>query len=329
MKRLLSFVLLFCLLCTGCAAESAFVSTEMFAMDTYISLRVWGDNSDLSDVITEIRILEKQFSVTDEESDVYTLNQTGSVKASSNLLELLDAAVSFSERTDGAFDPTIYPLVQAWGFTTQEQRVPSQKELDSLLPLVGTEHLSVEGDIVTLDSGVQIDLGGIAKGYTAQKCTESLVIRGVQTAILSLGGNVQTLGTKPDGEPWVVGIADPDNPSEAIAVVSFTGSMALVTSGGYQRYFEQDGTRYHHILDPKTGCPVQNELASVTVLAQDGTLADALSTALFVMGLDEASAFWRESTDFEAVFITKDREIYATEGAAALLSGGEVQVISR
>ena len=218
------------------------------------------------------------------------------------------------------FDPTVYPLVCLWGFPSGEYHIPTEAELTGALAHTGPQHLQLDGAAAALDAGCSVDLGGIAKGYAAELCARQLEDAGAQAAMLSLGGNVQTVGSKPDGSPWQVGIADPDDPSSAIAVVRFTGSKALVTSGDYQRYFEQDGVRYHHILDPQTGRPVQNGLRSVTILADSGTLADGLSTALFVMGLERATEFWRASSDFEAVFITEDGTICATEGAAALLT---------
>ena len=298
-------------------------------MDTYMRIRIWGDNDLLNDAVDEIRRLEGLFSATDEDSEINTLNQTGNAELSRETAEILEQAITLSERTDGAFDPTVYPLVNAWGFTTGEAHVLSQEELDMLLPLVGTEHLRLEGASAALTDSAQVDLGGIAKGYTAQKCLDLLSEKGVQTAMLSLGGNVQTLGAKPDGTAWVIGIADPEEPSEAIATLTFTGSMAIVTSGGYQRYFDSDGIRYHHILDPETGMPAETGLASVTILTQDGTTADALSTALFVMGMEKAIDFWRTSDDFEAVFISQDGKIFATEGAAALLGSCEFEEITR
>lgn len=220
----------------------------------------------------------------------------------------------------GAFDPTVYPLVCLWGFPSGEYHIPTEAELTGALAHTGAQHLQLDGAAAALDAGCSVDLGGIAKGYAAEQCAHQLEDAGAQAAMLSLGGNVQTVGSKPDGTAWQVGIADPKDPSSAIAVVRFTGSKALVTSGDYQRYFEQDGVRYHHILDPQTGRPVQNGLRSVTILADSGTLADGLSTALFVMGLERATEFWRASSDFEAVFITDDGVIYATEGAAPLLT---------
>lgn len=328
MKKTLSVLLLLCLLLTACAKDGP-AETEIFAMDTYMRIRIWGDNDLLNDAVDEIRRLEGLFSATDEDSEICALNQNGTAELSTETAELLSKSIVLSERTGGAFEPTVYPLVSAWGFTSGDAHVLTQEELDTLLPLVGIEHLTLEGATATLTDGAQVDLGGIAKGYTAQKCLELLAEKGVHTAMLSLGGNVQTLGTKPDGSAWVIGIANPEEPSEAIATLTFTGSMAIVTSGGYQRYFDSDGTRYHHILDPETGKPAETELASVTILTRDGTTADALSTALFVMGMEKAADFWRESDDFEAVFILQDGNIFATEGAASLLGGCAFAEITR
>lgn len=328
MKKTLSVLLLLCLLLTACANDGP-AETEIFAMDTYMRIRVWSDDDPLNDAVDEIRRLEELFSVTDEDSEINTLNQTGQAELRKETAEILERAVALSTRTGGAFDPTVYSLVSAWGFTSGEAHILSQEELDTILPLVGTEHLRLNGTAAVLTDGAQVDLGGIAKGYTAQKCLELLSENGVQTAMLSLGGNVQTLGSKPDGSAWVIGIANPEEPSEAIATLTFTGSMAIVTSGGYQRYFDSDGVRYHHILDPETGKPAETGLASVTILTEDGTTADALSTALFVMGMEKAVDFWRESDDFEAVFISQDGAIFATEGAVPLLGGCEFEEITR
>ncbi len=328
MKRFTVYLLLLCLLLAGCDSE-VIAQRQIFAMDTYMSLKIWGDDEVLTEVVRTIQQLDSLLDVTNENSELYQLNHNRAAAVSDMTADLIRTAISEAERTGGAFDPTIYPLTQAWGFTTDTQQVPSQEAIDALLPCVGTAHILVDGTQIALTEGAQLDLGGIAKGYAAQVSIELLQARGIKTALLSLGGNVQTLGSKPDGEPWVIGIANPEKPSEEIAILTFTGSLALVTSGGYQRYFEQAGVRYSHILDPETGYPADNGLASVTILTQDGTTADALSTALYVMGLERASEFWRESSDFEAVFITESGEILATAGAAPLLSGCEFQVIER
>lgn len=328
MKKILALLLLLCLSLTACASDGP-AETEIFAMDTYMRLRIWGDRELLSDTVDEIRRLEGLFSVTDEKSEIFLLNRDGQAALSEDTAEILTRAIALSERTGGAFDPTVYPLVSAWGFTLGEPHIPTQDELNVLLPSVDAAHLRLDGSNAALTDAAQLDLGGIAKGYTAQKCLELLSEKGVQTAMLSLGGNVQTLGSKPDGKPWVIGIANPEEPTEAIATLTFNGSMAIVTSGGYQRYFDLDGARYHHILDPQTGMPAETGLASVTVLTQDGTTADALSTALFVLGMEKSVELWRESDDFEAIFITQDRKIFATKGAAVLLGGCEFEEITR
>ena len=327
MKRICAVLLFVCLLLTACTADRT-AEREFFAMDTLMHVKIWG--SDAADAVRqELFRLEKLLSVTENSSDVALLNCGGYKRISDETDELLHSALAISERTGGAFDPTVYPLVRLWGFTEATQRVPSQDELQAALSHIGIENVDAQDGFAELKNGAQLDFGGIAKGYAAERCSSILQASGVEAALLALGGNVQTVGSKPDGTPWAIGIADPAQPEQSLATLRFTGSLALVTSGGYQRYFEENGVRYHHILDPKTGMPAQSGLASVTVLAQSGTLADALSTALFVMGLDEATEFWRASDDFEAVFITDDGEIYATAGATELLDDCEFQVIAR
>lgn len=328
MKRICAALLFACLLLTACTGETP-AEREFFAMDTLMHVKIWGSADAADAVEQELFRLDKLLSVTGENSDVFLLNRGRRAQLSDETAELLRSAIALSRRTDGAFDPTVYPLVQLWGFTEGTQRVPAQDELQAVLDNIGIENIEQDGNAVTLKNGAQLDFGGIAKGYAAEKCAALLQTAGVEAALLSLGGNVQTIGTKPDGSQWAVGIADPAQPAQAIATLRFTGSLALVTSGGYQRYFEEDGVRYHHILDPETGMPAQSGLASVTVLAESGTLADALSTALFVMGLDAAAQFWRSSDDFEAIFITDDGQIFATQGAAVLLGDCEFQEISR
>lgn len=330
LKRFLASVLLLALFLTGCRAQPP-EQTEFFTMDTLMNLKLWGDPDGKAarEVVQTINALASALSVTDAQSEIARLNETGSAALSEETAALLAAALELSRRTDGAFDPTVYPLVRLWGFTGETQAVPGSAELQRAIAAVGTENVLQSGQNVTLRNSAMLDFGGIAKGYAAEKCVKLLEAAGIEAALLSLGGNVQTVGTKPDGSAWAVGIADPENPTQAIATLTFTGSLALVTSGGYQRYFEEDGVRYHHILDPKTGYPVRSGLASVTILAESGALADALSTALFVMGLDAAAEFWRGSDDFEAVFVTGGGKIYATQDAASLLGGCEFEVISR
>lgn len=328
MKKLWIPLLILSLLLTGCGSKGP-AERDFFAMDTMISLKVWGEKEALDEAEKKIRSLEQELSVTDKNSSVCRLNQTGTASLPAEISELLESAVSVSEMTGGAFDPTVYPFVKAWGFTSDQHRIPPEEELKELSAFVGTDHIHLDDTTVTLEKGAMLDLGGIAKGYAAQKCAELLKAHGTECAILSLGGNVQTVGNKPDGTQWAVGIADPKNPSASAAVLHFEGSKALVTSGSYQRYFEQDEKKYHHILNPKTGYPADNSLASVTILMDSGTLADGFSTALFVMGMEKATEFWRSRNDFEAVFIQTDGAVFATEGAAPLLSDCEFKVIAR
>ena len=312
LKRFLASVLLLALFLTGCRAQPP-EQTEFFTMDTLMNLKLWGDPDGKAarEVVQTINALASALSVTDAQSEIARLNETGSAALSEETAALLAAALELSRRTDGAFDPTVYPLVRLWGFTGETQAVPGSAELQRALAAVGTENVLQSGQNVTLRNGAMLDFGGIAKGYAAEKCAKLLEAAGIEAALLSLGGNVQTVGTKPDGSAWAVGIADPENPTQAIATLTFTGSLALVTSGGYQRYFEEDGVRYHHILDPKTGYPARSGLASVTILAESGTLGfrngicrialDGLRNDLNVQGILPARGLVRRTSE-EAAF---------------------------
>ena len=312
-------LLIFCLpllLLTGCAASGS--SREFFAMDTVMQATAYGSGVDdaLQAAEEEIYRLEQLFSCQASEAELARCNRAGQLTVSAETAGLVQTALDLSDKTGGAYDPTLYPLTLAWGFSGGQYRVPDEAELSALLAQTGAEHVQVDGCRVRLDAGTQLDLGGIAKGYTSGRIRKILQDAGVRAAIVSLGGNVAAIGKKPGGGDWIVGLQDPQDPGSYFGTVAVPDAC-VVTSGGYQRYFEQDGVRYHHILDPKTGRPAASGLQSVSVVSQDDTLADALSTALFVMGLDAGAALYRAGDlAFEAVFMTDDGSVWITPGLA-------------
>ena len=329
MKKLL-ILLLTLLLLTGCAGsgEEAQSSTRyLTAMDTVMTLTAYGKHRDeaLEKAQAEILRLDSLLSVGSPDSEISLLNNAGSQVLSQEPAALLGSALTLAEETQGLFDPTVYPLVKLWGFFDKNYHVPTDEERAAALARVGYRQVSFAPDtgLVTLGPGQQIDLGGIGKGFASQKVTDLLRDSGVTSALLSLGGNIQCLGTKPDGTPWNIGIRDPwSGEGTLYAAVKIT-DKAVITSGGYERYFEdpETGTIYRHILDPRTGFPAESGLSSVSIVTSDGTLGDGLSTALYIMGLSDAAAFWRaHREEFEAIFITDDGTLYATEGLKGSLS---------
>ena len=299
--------------CSGAPAQEPETAT-FFAMDTAMDFTVYGDAALLDEAETLIGSLEEQVSVTDEHSDIYAIDHTGSGSLSGNAAELMEQALELCRRTGGALDISVYPIVRAWGFTTGSYQVPDEETIQSLLPLVDYTQIQYDAatGVVTLPEGMEIDLGSVAKGYAGQLAAQMLREHGVQSALLNLGGNVQTVGAKPDGSPWQIGIKDPQG-EDAMMVLSVE-DQAVVTSGGYERYFEQDGQTYWHIMDPSTGHPADSGLISVTIVGDEGVVCDGLSTALFVMGLEKAADLWAQSGDFEAVFVTASGEVYITKG---------------
>ncbi|MCD7886320.1 MAG: FAD:protein FMN transferase [Clostridiales bacterium] len=324
-------LLLAALLLTGCSAGAAEPDPEaeesstqyLDAMDTYMTLTAYGSSRDeaLDAAVEEIRRLEALWSVGSEDSEVSQLNREGSAALSEDTAALVERALEICDSTGGAFDITVFPLMDLWGFTTQDYQVPDPADIQSALTLVGADRVSYDAatSTVTLGEGQSIDLGGIAKGYTSQRLMELFEEMGVTSAMVSLGGNIQCLGTKPDGSLWRVGIQDPVGSEGSIVAVIEVEDQAVITSGSYERYFtdEATGKTYHHIIDPATGYPADSGLVSVTIVTADGTLGDALSTALFIMGLEEGTAYWQAHSDeFQAVFIDTEGNLYVTEGLA-------------
>ena len=308
MKKIAICLALVMLLLAGCNQRGP-ESRTILSMDTVMDISVWGeDQVTAADQLEKlIRDLDARWSATNVDSVTSQMNDQGTILYMEDI-RFLDQVEDLSERTDGAFDHMLHSVISLWGFLDGDYRVPTAEELEIAL------------------NEEKWNLGAVVKGYTGRRAVELLKTLNVDRAVLNLGGNVQTYGTKADGSPWIIGIQNPAG-GNYVGTVSVTGTMAVVTSGDYQRYFEKDGVVYHHILDPKTGMPANNGLRSVTVICEDGVVADALSTALYVMGLEAAADFWRESDDFEAVFILSDGSIYATEGAN--LSDCDFEVIRR
>lgn len=324
---------------SACAFGRPVLKTRsLFAMDTIMEIQAAGDEELLTGAETMIRDLEKKLSVTDEESEIYALNRDGEAVVSSDVADIMTRALAVCDETDGALDISIYPVLKAWGFTTGSYRVPEADEIDALLENVdyrkvqqdtGTVLLSSAGGEsdksassdsgcqVSIAPGMQVDLGSVVKGYTGSAVAKYFRDNGVKSALINLGGNVECIGKKPDGNKWKVAIKSPfaDSQTGIFGVID-AEDMAIITSGGYERFFEEDGKTYWHILDPKTGYPAENGLVSVTIIGSDGLRCDGLSTALFVMGLDGAIDFWKKSGDFDAIFITDSGEAYVTSGIA-------------
>ncbi len=329
MKKLgILLILLFCL--GGCAGSQA-QEAEFFAMDTVIWLQAYGPQEALEQAKAEILRLDRQLSIEGADSEIAQLNQTGSYTLSAETAALLQQALDISRATGGAYDCTIQPVAALWGWYGDAPAVPPQEALDAAMSLVDYRAVTLDGDVVVFAlEGMGIDLGGIGKGYAAGCAAQVLRDAGVTSACLSLGGNVRVIGAKPDGSVWNIGVADPASPADYLATLSVT-DCAVVTSGGYNRYFEENGHRWHHILDPRTGYSAESGLSSVTIVSKDDTLADGLSTALFVMGLEDACQFWRDAVyDFEAVLIADDGHIFVTEGLQDKLTcDSAYQIVTR
>lgn len=305
----------------GCAFAPQKNTAVGFHMDTVITITGYCGEELLSEAIDLCAEYERMLSRTVEGSDIWNINHSGGqpVTVSDSTAEVLALALEVCEKSSGALDITIAPAVDLWDFKSGETALPSEEAIAAATERVDYTKVILEGNTVRIPEGMEIDLGAVAKGYIADRAAEFLADNGVESAALNFGGNVIAMGSKPDGSGWNIGIQDPAAPTgDSIEVLSVR-DVSVVTSGVYQRGFDLDGVRYHHILDSATGWPVQNGVASVTIISQESVLGDALSTACFAMG-KEGLAF-AESMGAEAVMIYADGTMECTDGAQKLLLG--------
>lgn len=319
---LLFFFLTFLAGCSNNNKQSEPLSRSEILMGTTVSVKLYDSNDEkiLDKVFNKVEELESTLSINENGTLVDKINEEAGVqpvKVDEDTFTVIKKGVEYSKLSNGLFDISIGPLVKLWNIGLEDAKVPTQEEIDERLPLIGYNDIELNDTDRTIylkRKGMIIDLGGIAKGYTADVISDILTEEGVNSAIINLGGNVFTHGKKPNGDEWKIGIQDPYSERGGIIGTLVTSNKSIVTSGIYERYIEKDGVKYHHILSPKTGYPYDNEVAGITIVSDKSTDGDALSTSVFAMGVEEGMKFVNSIDGIDAIFITKDNKVYITDG---------------
>ena len=312
----------------SCAPQNAQTEESFYLMDTLITVTLYADAATADPIIRECRALLEEldalWSRTKAESEIARLNlsKNGIPQADPRTLELLSLASRVSKHTNGAFDITVFPLVQYWEECEKNGVLPSADAMQKHLSLIGYDRISLPTDgSIGKREGTEVDLGGIGKGAAISFLIEYLNTTDITGGVVSFGSNVAVFGQKPDQSPYRIALRDPFDGQTYAGVLTLSQGEILSVSGDYERFYTINGERYHHILDPKTGYPSNSGLSSVAVVCSNGALADALSTALFVMGEQAAQALYREGIfDFEAVFIANDGTVTQTDGMGSLFT---------
>ncbi|MGM0471345.1 MAG: FAD:protein FMN transferase [Bacillota bacterium] len=298
--------------------------TQQFLMDTVVTLKIKGDNAEKvgTQVVQRMREIADQATRYHQESIVTKINQQAGIKpvaVNQDIFKMITTAKKYGRLTDGAFDVTIAPVVELWGFGTEENQVPAQTKIEDRLELVDYQQIKIDQQqqtVMLAEQGMKLDLGGIAKGYIVDQAAKMLQEAGIKSALINAGGNIRTIGTKPNGSKWRIGIQHPRSQEESdsnyIDIVEVAATN-LVTSGDYERYFSEEGKRYHHILDPQTGYPARG-LVSVTVISDSSFQADILSTALFILGFKRAKQYIKQHDNLEGMLVTPQLDIWRSPG---------------
>ncbi len=307
----------FTVLLAGCSTPAKNDSLTMSGMyfDTVVQIEAWGTSEEVMEHCQELcEYYEGLLSATIETSEISRINQAGGapVSVSRETAELIEKGIEYGDISGGLFDITIASASSLWDFTDNDRKeLPDPKALEEAVSHIDYRCIRVEGTTVTLtDPGAKIDLGGIAKGYIADRLKDYLKSEGVEHALIDLGGNMLALGGRTDGSNFRIGLQEPFADTGTVMAVVSVNDRSVVTSGDYERYFEKDGIIYHHILDPNTGYPIQNDLDQVTILSDESVDGDALSTTCFALGLEDGLELIQSLDDTEAIFVTKDGEIH-------------------
>lgn len=312
-------ILLSLLSLSACAKNEEVYERTEFMMDTVINLKIYDGKNDeaMEKGIKELENIEKIMSGHIDTSDVSKINKNAGIEAvevDENLYNIIKNAKHIAEISGGGYDPTIGPLVELWDINegkNNRDSLPEKEDIEKARELVDYKKLQIlDGNRIYLENkGMKIDLGGIVKGYAADRVKEIFEDNGVKSAIIDLGGNIFTLGTRPDGGKWKIGIQNPIFQDRGYLGILGLENKTIVTSGAYERYFELDGKRYHHIIDQDTGYPSDSDLSSVSIISNNSEEADALSTAVFVLGYEKGKALIDELEDVEAIYVLKNKNV--------------------
>ncbi|GAA0110231.1 FAD:protein FMN transferase [Clostridium tertium] len=322
----ISILLIFSLtILSGCSKDNKVtepLSKTELLMGTVVTVTLYDSNDEgiLDKVFTKVKELESTLSINENGTLVDKINESAGiepVKVDYDTYTVIKKGLEYAKLSNGLFDISVGPIVKLWNIGLPEAKVPTQEEIDSRIPLVGYSDVELndeENTVFLKRQGMMIDLGGVAKGYTADVISDILTEEGVKSAIIDLGGNIFAHGLKVDGSTWRIGIQNPFSDRGDIIGTITVKNKSIVTSGIYERYIEKDGIKYHHILSPKTGYPYENEIAGITIISDKSSDGDALSTSVFAMGVEEGMKFVNTQEGIDAIFVTKDNKIYITDG---------------
>lgn len=325
MKRIGIVLLIITMLMTGCKSNEVIIYEDSgFVVGTFATIKILSTSkvpkTDFGDIFDRLREIEAKMTINqDVNSEVQLINASAGikeVKVSNETYEVVKQGIYYSELTKGRFDITVGPLVKLWHIGFDTSQVPDDQAIEKAIALIDYKKVALleENKIKLNEEGMIIDLGGIAKGYAADEVVRMLVDKGYESAIINIGGNIYCLGEKKDGKPYKIGIRDPLGAQDDYLGTISLKNKTVVSSGIYEKNFVQDNRLYHHIFDAVTGYPVENELLSVSIITDQSMKADALSTGVFVLGLEKGIEFVEEFEGVEAVFVTRSKEIYLTSG---------------